>query len=130
MTLAVDASALVAIARNEPGYEPLEAALAKADAAFATPVNIMETGLVLVLREARFTTDGFRAWLQAQNVLATKAVSAEAALDAYLRWGKGVHRAGLNMGDCFAYALAKQMDAPLLYKGDDFPLTDVRSALD
>jgi ribonuclease VapC len=130
MTLAVDASALVAIARNEPGYENLEAALSKAEAAFATPINIMEAGLVLVLREARFTTDGFRAWLEAQNVLETKIVSAETVLDAYLRWGKGVHRAGLNMGDCFAYALAKQLDAPLLYKGDDFPLTDVRSALD
>jgi len=130
MTLAVDASALVAIARNEPGYESLEAALAKSDAALATSINIMEAGLVLVLRDARFTTDEFRVWLQAQNVLETKNVSAEAALDAYLRWGKGVHRAGLNMGDCFAYALAKSLDAPLLYKGDDFPLTDVRSALD
>lgn len=129
MTLAVDASALVAIARNEPGYEPLEAALAKADIAFVTPVNVVEAGLVLVLRDARFTTDGFRTWLAAQNVLETQIVGAPAALDAYLRWGKGVHRAGLNMGDCFAYALAKQLDAPLLYKGDDFPLTDVRSAL-
>jgi ribonuclease VapC len=43
--------------------------------------------------------------------------------------GRGVHRAGLNLGDCFAYALAKQLDAPLLYKGNDFALTDVRSAL-
>ena len=130
MTLAVDASALVAIARNDPGYEPLEVALAKADTAFVTPINILEAGLVLVLREARFTTDGFRAWLEAQNVAETTIVDSRAALDAYLRWGKGVHRAGLNMGDCFAYALAKQLDAPLLYKGDDFPLTDVRSALD
>ena len=129
MTLAVDASALVAIARNEPGYEPLEAALAKADEAFATPINLMEAGLVLVLREARFTTDGFRAWLETQNVVETRIVDSRAALDAYLRWGKGVHRAGLNMGDCFAYALAKQLDAPLLYKGDDFAKTDIRSAL-
>ena len=52
------------------------------------------------------------------------------ALDAYLRFGKGRHPAKLNLADCFAYALAKTLDAPLLYKGDDFPLTDVRSALD
>jgi ribonuclease VapC len=130
MTLAVDASALVAIARNEPGYEALEEALSRADAAFATSVNIMEAGLVLVLREARFTSASFHAWLEAQNVVETQIVEAGAALDAYMRWGKGVHRAGLNMGDCFAYALAKALDAPLLYKGDDFPLTDVRSALD
>ena len=40
-------------------------------------------------------------------------VDGEIALDAYLRWGRGVHRAGLSLGDCFAYALAKQLDAPL-----------------
>ena len=130
MTLVVDASALVSIARHEPGYEVLEEALSKAETALATPVNIMEAGLVLVLRDARFTAEGFQAWLQTQNVVETGIVDAQAALDAYLRWGKGVHRAGLNMGDCFAYALAKSLDAPLLYKGDDFPLTDVRSALD
>ncbi|WP_419319753.1 type II toxin-antitoxin system VapC family toxin [Caulobacter sp. ErkDOM-E] len=130
MTLVVDASALVAIARHEAGYEILEEALSKADQAFATTVNIMEAGLVLVLRDARFTAEGFQAWLHSQNVVETQIVEAGAALDAYMRWGKGVHRAGLNMGDCFAYALAKTLDAPLLYKGDDFPLTDVRSALD
>jgi len=129
MTLVVDASALVAIARHEAGYEILEEALSKADEAFATSVNIMEAGLVLVLRDARFTAEGFQAWLREQNVVETRIVKANAALDAYLRWGKSVHRAGLNMGDCFAYALAKALDAPLLYKGDDFPLTDVRSAL-
>lgn len=129
MTIAVDASALVAIARREPGYEPLELALFDADAAFATPINVMEAALVLVLRDGHFTPGNFRTWLEAQNVIEIQTVTAQDALDAYLRWGKGVHRAGLNMGDCFAYALAKALDAPLLYKGDDFPRTDVRSAL-
>jgi ribonuclease VapC len=54
---------------------------------------------------------------------------ADAALAAYLAWGRGHHDARLNLADCFAYALAKHLDAPLLYKGDDFALTDVRSAL-
>lgn len=130
MTIAVDASAMVAIAQQEQGYQALEIALASADSALATSINIMEAGLILVLREGRFTTDSFRTWLEAQNITETQIVDSRAALDAYLRWGKGVHRAGLNMGDCFAYALAKQLDAPLLYKGDDFPLTDIRSALD
>lgn len=48
---------------------------------------------------------------------------------AYSRWGKGVHPAGLNFGDCFAYALAKEWDVPLLYVGDDFARTDVKAAL-
>lgn len=52
-----------------------------------------------------------------------------AALDAYLTYGEGRHPARLNLADCLAYALAKQLDAPLLYKGEDFPLTDVKSAL-
>ena len=129
MTIAVDASALVAIARHEPGYEPFELALSATDAAFATPINVMEAALVLVLRDGRFTAESFRTWLESQNVVEIQAVTAQDALDAYLRWGKGVHRAGLNMGDCFAYALAKTLDAPLLYKGDDFPRTDIRSAL-
>ena len=51
------------------------------------------------------------------------------ARDAFVRFGKGRHPAGLNMGDCASYALAKATDLPLLFKGDDFTLTGVRSAL-
>lgn len=51
------------------------------------------------------------------------------AFDAYRRYGKGIHPAGLNLADCAAYALAKSLDAPLLFKGDDFARTDVRRAL-
>jgi len=51
------------------------------------------------------------------------------ARDAYRRFGKGHHAAGLNFGDCFAYALAKERDLPLLFKGDDFAQTDIRPAL-
>lgn len=50
---------------------------------------------------------------------------AEIARYAYRDFGKGRHKAGLNFGDCFAYALAKEMDEPLLFKGDDFRHTDV-----
>lgn len=54
---------------------------------------------------------------------------AESASLAYAEWGKGFHRAGLNFGDCFAYATAPEFDCPLLYIGNDFAQTDVRSAL-
>jgi ribonuclease VapC len=54
---------------------------------------------------------------------------ARIARDAYSRFGKGNHPAGLNFGDCFAYALAKERDLPLLYKGADFAQTDVTPAL-
>lgn len=128
MRLVVDASALVAIARKEPEELAMVRAIASGEA-WASSVNIMEAGLVLVLREGRFTAEQYRVWLAGLFVSEFTAVDAHNALAAYLAWGKGIHRAGLNMGDCFAYALAKQLDAPLLYKGDDFPLTDVRSAL-
>ena len=56
---------------------------------------------------------------------------ADIAFDAYRRYGKGSgHEAALNYGDCFSYALAKYLDAPLLFKGDDFSKTDLRSAAD
>jgi ribonuclease VapC len=51
------------------------------------------------------------------------------ALDAYRHWGKGNHPAGLNLGDCVSYALARTLNAPLLFKGEDFARTDVRRAL-
>jgi ribonuclease VapC len=51
----------------------------------------------------------------------------EWALQGWRRYGKGRHAANLNLGDCFSYALAKALGEPLLYKGDDFPLTDVQS---
>ncbi len=54
---------------------------------------------------------------------------ASLALDAFRRYGKGRHRAGLNMGDCFSYALAKATGLPLLFKGDDFVHTDVKPAV-
>jgi ribonuclease VapC len=51
------------------------------------------------------------------------------ALEGWRRYGKGRHRAGLNLGDCFSYGLAKVLNAPLLFKGDDFAATDVLAAL-
>lgn len=128
MTIVVDASALVAIALDEPEAEAMMAALDGVQG-WATPVNIMEAGLTLVLREGLFTPAQFQDWLADRNVAETHSVTFGHALAAYLQYGKGVHRAALNMGDCYAYALAKQMGAPLLYKGNDFVLTDVKSAL-
>lgn len=128
MTLVVDASALVAIALLEPERAGFLECLGNAGPVFAAPVNILEAGLAIVLRQRLFGLDEYQAWLVELGVAETD-VSCNAALRAYLQYGKGVHRAGLNLGDCFAYALAKQLDAPLLFKGDDFGATDVRIAI-
>jgi len=126
--LAVDASALVAIALDEPERPTFLDCLRQASASFVTPTNYLEAGLVIVLRHSIYGLPEYAAWLDRLRV-EQKPVDGAGALQAYLQYGKGVHRAGLNLADCFAYALAKQLDAPLLYKGNDFALTDVRRAL-
>ncbi len=63
------------------------------------------------------------------EIVSVTPASARRVAAAYARWGKGYHRAALNFGDCFAYAVAKQHDCPLLYVGRDFTRTDLRSAI-
>jgi ribonuclease VapC len=128
--IAVDASALVAIAVNEPEKAAFTEVLNRVDSAWITPINYVETGLILKQRryiENRLHLDE---WLAIYDVAVDQgAALASTALEAYLTFGKGRHPARLNLADCFAYALAKELDVPLLYKGDDFAKTDIRSAL-
>jgi ribonuclease VapC len=131
MRLVVDSSALVAIALREPDRGPLIQALEAADEILISPMNYVETGVVLTTHGLFASREAIDVWLADYRVQVAREPAIETtALDAYLRFGKGRHPARLNLADCFAYALAKQLDAPLLYKGDDFPLTDIRSALD
>ena len=93
-------------------------------------MNYVETGMVL--RQSGFVTGAefYNAWLAKLAIHVRDDVRlGEAAFAAFLRYGKGRHPARLNLGDCFSYGLAKALDAPLLYKGDDFAQTDIRSAL-
>jgi ribonuclease VapC len=126
--LAVDASAIVAIGLDEPERADFVRVLESAERAFVAPISIAEAGLAIVLRQRLMGLDDYARWLQRLGIT-EQPVSGDAALEAYLLFGRGVHRAHLNLGDCFAYALAKQLDAPLLFKGDDFGVTDVRRAL-
>ena len=66
--------------------------------------------------------------LMGTDLVAIPTEAATLALEAFDRYGKGRHPAGLNMGDCFAYACARHFNQPLLYKGDDFPRTDIEAA--
>ncbi|HEY0646969.1 type II toxin-antitoxin system VapC family toxin [Phenylobacterium sp.] len=128
--IVVDASALVAIMLAEPEAEQFEVALHGAGIAWLSPINYVETGLLLVGRGAFSAPDELDAWLAAQRVSVRRDSDlAGPAMQAYLAYGEGRHPARLNLADCFAYALAKQLDVPLLYKGDDFAKTDIRSAL-
>ena len=130
MTLVVDTSALVAIALDEPESDAFIGALETSDEAVMSPMTYVELGIVLLGRDLILSRDDLDDWLGMYRVvIARDPVIDTAALDAYLRYGKGRHPARLNLSDCFAYALAKALDAPLLYKGDDFGQTDIRSAL-
>ncbi len=128
--IVVDASALVAIGDDEPEAEHFLAVLERNPSRISA-VNYVEAGLILIGRGRLATQDDLDDWLKqlGASVMPDENL-ASAALEAYLVYGRRRHPAKLNLADCFAYALAKSLDAPLLYKGDDFPLTDVRSALD
>jgi len=129
--IVIDTSALVAIAAKEPDHTPIMQVLLSSDRTVLSAFNYVEAGVVLISRGHLEDRAELDIWLAQLGVAVHPDPEESAkALDAYLTYGKGRHPARLNLADCFAYALAKQLDAPLLYKGDDFPLTDVRSALD
>jgi len=128
--MVIETSALVAMLTNEPEAERFEAAVE------ADPVRMMSTASYLeaaTVVEQRFGEPGGREldlWLHRAGVdlVSVDAEQADVARSAYRRFGKGRNRAGLNYGDCFAYALAKVSGEPLLYKGDDFAHTDIGAA--
>jgi ribonuclease VapC len=126
----VDTSALVAIVTGEPGYERLLRAIAEAGDPALPASCLLEAHMVIRGRfppEMIATLDGViaEAGLRIAAITEAHAAHARAAFD---RYGKGRHPAGLNFGDCMAYAVAKEEGAPLLFVGEDFALTDVAGA--
>jgi ribonuclease VapC len=128
----IDTSAIVAILRNEPEAGSCANAIAGTTSRRVSAVNYVEAAVVIdgsrdPVASRRFD-DLFR---EAQLVVEPVTESqARIAREAYRDFGKGSgHPAGLNFGDCFAYALAKATGEPILFKGDDFRRTDLTSAL-
>jgi ribonuclease VapC len=126
--IVVDSSAIMAVALREEGSERVATALARAAALVMSAGTLSE---LEVINAARATLNDLRDRIDALQIeiVAVDAGFTRKIGAAYARWGKGRHPAGLNFGDCFAYALAKARDVPLLYVGEDFARTDVRSAL-
>lgn len=125
--MVLDTSALVAMLSGEPEAERFEAALEADAVRLMSTASYLETAIVI---ETRFGEPGGREldlWLHraAVELVSVDAAQADAARVAHRRYGKGRHRAGLNYGDCFSYALAKVSGEPLLFKGDDFGRTDI-----
>jgi ribonuclease VapC len=129
--MVVDTSALVAVLFDEPEADRFGQALAAAPVRLLSAVTRVELSFVIEGRKRDAGRADLERLLQQGNfeVATVTPQQAEIAINAFRRFGKGRHRAGLNIGDCFAYALAKATGDPLLFKGDDFSHTDVRSAL-
>jgi ribonuclease VapC len=133
--IVVDSSALVAILLHEPDAIQLRARLARENGAALSVANYVEMGQVLAQRKPDSidaVLDDFHAFLRTSLVDLAPVDEAQArlALDARIKYGRGFgHPARLNYSDCFAYALAKTRNLPLLFKGDDFTHTDIVSAL-
>ena len=129
--MVVDTSALVAIMGDEPERRRFNRLIEAATATYVSVANLLETRIVLFARSGDSAVLALDAFLLKSGmiVMEVSAHIADLAFDAYRRYGKGMgHAAALNYGDCFAYALAKHLEAPLLFKGDDFSHTDIRAA--
>ena len=129
--MVVDTSALIAIMGDEPERRRFNQLIEAAPVTYVSAASLLETRIVLFARSGESAILALDAFLLKSGMVVTEVSPriAEVAFDAYRRYGKGSgHRAGLNYGDCFAFALARHLDLPLLFKGDDFPHTDIRSA--
>jgi ribonuclease VapC len=128
--MVIDTSALLAILQDEPERRAFNEAIEAAESRLLSVASFVEVSIVL---EARHGAEGVRVLDQfveraTIEVTGVDLEQGKAAREAFSRFGKGRHRAGLNFGDCFSYALATLRGEPLLYKGDDFSHTDVAGA--
>ena len=127
----VDASALLAIVLDEPDGDTYSRAIAdELEDLLISPINFVEAAI-------RADTEGAETATALDEIIRVAGIrilpptmhQTRLAREAYKRYGKGNHPARLNLGDCFAYALAKARGEPLLFKGDDFRQTDVEAAI-
>jgi ribonuclease VapC len=130
--IVVDGSALIAILFDEPEKQAFEDVITGGERCVMSAVNAHETATVLRLRHGVEAVERFWQFLADSEIeiVPFDEMQVRAAALAFDRYGKGVHsKARLNLSDCAAYALAKTMNARLLYKGDDFTQTDLQACL-
>jgi ribonuclease VapC len=126
----VDSSALLAIAFQEPGYESILRRIIDADAVAAGAPTLAETGIVLHARLGSGANGLLERMLDELGIeeIPFGEIHWREAVDAYRRFGRGQHPAGLNFGDCLTYAAARLTGEPLLFVGEDFGRTDLERA--
>ncbi len=128
--MVVDTSALVAILKVEPDASTLLRRLGSSGANRIATATLLEAQMVVIsqLSEAGLAELELLMIRAQIQMVPFNADHMRWALHGWRHYGKGRHKAALNLGDCFSYALAKAMDAPLLFKGEDFQYTDVKVA--
>ncbi|RUV32362.1 MAG: type II toxin-antitoxin system VapC family toxin [Mesorhizobium sp.] len=132
MTVAVDTSALIAIIGAEPDAAAFVDVFGTSPAALISTATLLEAHCVASRSSGSVNASEFQMLIDRLEltVVPFDLAQLEVARLAYSRYGRGSgHRADLNMGDCFAYALAKTRNLPLLFKGNDFIHTDIEPAL-
>jgi ribonuclease VapC len=130
--IVVDSSALIAILRREPEADDFLRVIAEADGCIVSSVSLLETSMVLAGRHGDHAS-----WTELDELLEAAEIEivaqdvalTEVARRSFLRFGKGRHPAGLNLGDCASYALARLRNLPVLFKGNDFPRTDLTAVV-
>lgn len=126
----LDTSAIIAVLRAEPEAPEFVEAIESAPKCHVSAVNYVEAAIVIDSGKDAIASRRFDDFFRASGIVIETVTprQAEIARDAYRDFGKGRHKAGLNFGDCFSYALAKETDESLLFKGKDFSHTDVEPA--
>ena len=127
----VDSSALLAVVLKEPDIARYLEAMLAADRLRMSAANWFEAAMVVESRGDATVRARFDEFVRVSGIelVPVSVAQAEAAREAWRSFGRGQHAAKLNFGDCFAYALARTEAAPLLFKGNDFPQTDIEPAL-
>jgi ribonuclease VapC len=125
----VDTSVIIAILRDEPDAAEIREILGQPQICRMSAVNYVEAGVVVDSNRNPVLSRRLDELLRVAQIGIEPVTVEQAriAREAYRDFGKGRHRAGLNLGDCFAYALAKEKGETLLFKGDDFCHTDIQS---
>ena len=128
--MVIDTSAIVAIALGEPEAKSFEARIVDASVRLISAATVFEAAMVIETRLGEAGGVELDLWLHKARVeiVAVDAEQADQARRAWRRFGKGRHPAGLNVGDCFSYALSTTTQEPLLFKGGDFSRTDIEAA--
>ena len=128
--MVLDSSAIIAVHLKEPGYERLIDLIDRAEVIVVGVPTLLETAMVLSTRIGQDGRPLLMAFLRrvAAELVAFNQEHLDAAIAAFLRFGRGRHPAGLNFGDCMSYAIASVAGLPLLFTGNDFARTDIVQA--